>query len=178
MKKELAPAGNIERKIFNIRGKNVMLDSDLAALYGVETKNLNKATKRNIERFPAHYMFQLTKEEAETLRFQNGTSNRGGRRYLPYVFTEQGVAMLSSVLNSARAVAINIQIIDAFIAIRQYALSAREDGNVIGRLGVMERVLLAYMEKNDKRVDDIIEVLNTMLEAEEKQETKKIGFVP
>lgn len=103
----------IERKIYLVRGQKVMLDSDLAELYGVETFNLNKAVKRNLDRFPQDFMFQLTKEEAEPLRFQTGMSKaegRGGRRYFPYAFTEQGVAMLSSVLRSERAIHVNIAI--------------------------------------------------------------------
>ena len=99
-----------------------MLDSDLAEMHGVETFNLNKAIKRNIDRFPQDFMFQLTKEEAESLRFQIGMSKpqgRGGRHYLPYVFTEQGVAMFSSVLNSERAVKVNIEIMRAFVRLRQ-----------------------------------------------------------
>ena len=111
----------IRNLIYTIRGKQVMLDSDLAALYQVETKNLNKAVKRNIERFPVSFCFQLTEEEVENLRFQIGTSslNYGGRRYLPYVFTEQGVAMLSSVLRSEKAALINIAIMRAFVEIRK-----------------------------------------------------------
>lgn len=103
--KALIPVEIIEKKILLVRGEKVMLDADLAELYGVETFNLNKAVKRNIDRFPEDFMFQLSKEEADSLRFQIGMSKetgRGGRRYLPYVFTEQGVAMLSSVLNSKR----------------------------------------------------------------------------
>ena len=102
----------IENSIYLIRGEKVILDADLAQLYGVETKILNKAVKRNLDRFPEDFMFQLTTEEAENLRFQIGTSKkqRGGRRYLPYAFTEQGVAMLSSVLNSKRAIDVNIAI--------------------------------------------------------------------
>src|SRR5688572_22457445 len=102
------PAEIIERKIYLIRGHKVMLDSDLAELYVVETKALNQAVKRNLERFPDDFMFQLTASEEAALRSQIVTSNtKGGRRYLPYVFTEQGVAMLSSVLNSQRAVQVN-----------------------------------------------------------------------
>jgi hypothetical protein len=115
--KALVPVEIIEKKILLIRGEKVMLDADLAELYEVETFNLNKAVKRNIDRFPQDFMFQLTKEEADSLRFQIGMSKkegRGGRRYLPYVFTEQGVAMLSSVLNSERAVKVNIEIMRAF----------------------------------------------------------------
>jgi ORF6N domain len=117
------PPGSITRRIFSFRGHNVLLDVDLAELYQVETKNLNKAVKRNLERFPEDFMFQLTNEEAESLRFQIGTSNegRGGRRYSPYAFTEQGVAMLSSVLNSDRAIQVNIAIMRAFVQLKQFA---------------------------------------------------------
>lgn len=102
----LIPTERIEQAIYFIRGEKVMLDRDLAGLYGVETKVLNRAVKRNLQRFPLDFMFQLTDDEANLLRCQIGTSKqgRGGRRYLPYVFTEQGVAMLSSVLNSERGV--------------------------------------------------------------------------
>ncbi len=114
---------NIENLIYEIRGVQVMLDSDLAKLYKCAngTKDINKAVKRNIERFPENFMFQLTDEEYSRLRFQTGTSNtKGGRRYNPYVFTEQGIAMLSSVLHSETAVTISIKIINAFIAMRKY----------------------------------------------------------
>lgn len=114
--------------IVTIRHHRVILDSDLAALYGVETKNLNKAVQRNIERFPKDFMFQLTSKEYEALRFQIGTSKtgRGGRRYMPYVFTQEGVAMLSSVLQSPRAVAVNTAIMRAFVRLRQLMLSVEE----------------------------------------------------
>jgi hypothetical protein len=100
----------VATKIFEIRGKKVMLDRDLAKLYGVATRNLNKAVKRNMERFPEDFMYQLTNEEVTNLKFQIGTSSWGGTRKLPYVFTEQGVAMLSSVLSSKRAIRVNIMI--------------------------------------------------------------------
>ncbi len=110
------PAERIARSILLIRGHKVMLDADLARLYSVRTFNLNKAVKRNLDRFPQDFMFQLTAEEAAALRFQIGISKtgRGGRRYLPYAFTEQGVAMLSSVLRSKRAVQVNIEIMRPF----------------------------------------------------------------
>ena len=102
---KLIPHEQIEKRIFLLRGHKVMLDSDLAELYGVQTKALTRAVGRNLDRFPEDFMFQLTPDEAKDLRCQFGTSKgRGGRRYLPYVFTEQGVAMLSSVLNSERAI--------------------------------------------------------------------------
>jgi phage regulator Rha-like protein len=118
----------IEQRIYLIRGQKVMLDRDLAALYQVQTKNLNKAVKRNLDRFPGDFMFRVAPEEIESLRFQIGTSNtsRGGRRYLPYVFSEQGVAMLSSVLNSKRAVQMNIAIIRVFIKLREAAISQKD----------------------------------------------------
>lgn len=109
----LAPLERIEQVILLVRGHKVMLDADLAALYGVETKALTRAMKRNIGRFPPDFMFQLTKEEFDDLRRQSGTSSSwGGRRYPPYAFTEQGVAMLSGVLQSQRAVQVNIQIME------------------------------------------------------------------
>src|SRR5438270_11850698 len=116
----------IEQAIVLIRGQKVLLDRDLAKLYGVTTFNLNKAVKRNIDRFPEDFMFRLTKDEAEALRFQFGMSKptgRGGRRYPPYAFTEQGVAMLSSVLRSPRAVRLNIEIMRAVVRLRQLLAS-------------------------------------------------------
>ena len=127
---------SIQTRIYEIRGQRVMLDRDLAALYEVETKALNLAVKRNSKRFPADFMFQLTKEEFDSLRFQNETSkspgnsirsqietsNRGGTRYLPYAFTEQGVAMLSGILNSDKVINMNIAIMHAFVEIRRLTL--------------------------------------------------------
>lgn len=120
----------IEAMIYSIRGQKVMLDSDLAQLYGVETGALNRQVKRNINRFPSDFMFQLSKIEDESLRCQIGISNevKGGRRYLPYVFTENGVAMLSSVLSSERAVEINISIMRIFTKLRSF--HALENGHV------------------------------------------------
>ncbi len=116
----LMPAERIERVILVLRGEKVILDSEIALLYEVETKALVQAMKRNLDRFPRDFMFQLTREEVEFLRCQSGTSKgRGGRRYLPYAFTEQGVAMLSSVLSSERAVRVNIEIMRTFVRLRQ-----------------------------------------------------------
>lgn len=113
----------IQSKIYEVRGQKVMLDKDLAELYQVTTGNLNKAVKRNIKRFPSDFMFQLTNEEWEALRFQNGIIKRGGRgehtKYLPHAFTEQGLAMLSGLLNSDIAIQVNINIMRAFVAVRQ-----------------------------------------------------------
>jgi hypothetical protein len=115
--KSLVPVEVIERKILLIRSHKVMVDEHLAELYGVTTKRLNEQVKRNLKRFPPDFMFQFSEEETEILRSQFATSKarRGGRRYLPYAFTEQGVAMLSSVLNSEQAIEVNIQIIRAFV---------------------------------------------------------------
>lgn len=119
--KSIIPSAFISQKIFFVRGTRVMLDVDLARLYGVETKNLNKAVKRNASRFPFDFMFQLSSKEMQFLRFQIGTSKgvQGGRRrYAPYAFTEQGIAMLSSVLRSARAVQVNVAIMRTFVRLR------------------------------------------------------------
>jgi phage regulator Rha-like protein len=128
--KVLIPTEIIEKKILLIRGEKVMLDADLAELYAVETKMLVRAVKRNIDRFPEDFMFQLAEEEFQNLRFQFGTSSQwGGRRYLPYVFTEQGVAMLSSVLNSERAVQVNIAIMRTFVKLRELLSTNKRQKN-------------------------------------------------
>jgi hypothetical protein len=116
----------VATKILLVRGKKVMLDRDLAELYGVTTFNLNKAVKRNIERFPEDFMFVLTKEEVKNLTFQFGISSWGGRRSLPHLFTEQGVAMLSGVLNSQRAIKVNIAIMRAFVRLREILLTHKD----------------------------------------------------
>lgn len=127
-KTDLISIEKIEKAIYVIRGEEVMLDRDLAFLYGVETKTLNRAVKRNLQRFPPDFMFQLTEDEAEALRCQIGTSKkgRGGKRYLPYVFTEPGVSMLSTVLSSKRAIAVSIEMIRAFIKLRELFASNAE----------------------------------------------------
>ena len=121
--KALVPIAAIESKILLVRGEKVMLDIDLSSLYGVDTKRLIQAIKRNRRRFPDDFMFQINKEEFKILRSQIVTSSWGGRRYLPYAFTEQGVAMLSSVLNSERAVRVNIEIMRAFVKLRRILAS-------------------------------------------------------
>ena len=163
----------IENRIFTIRGLKVMLDSDLAMLYEVETKYLNRIVKRNLKRFPEDFMFQLTPDEFKILRCQFVTSNKsqGGRQYLPYVFTEQGIAMLSGLLNSDVAIFANIQIMRAFVALRQYAIAQSSKNAEIEEL---RRLLLLYIEKNDSRVNEIIIALNNLIETP--KETKKIGF--
>ncbi|ANI89745.1 DNA-binding protein [Arachidicoccus ginsenosidimutans] len=146
----------IKKLIYTIRDKQVMLDSDLATLYQVETKNLNKAVKRNIERFPEKFCFQLTNDEADFLRFQIGTSNvgRGGRRYLPYVFGEQGIAMLSAVLRSDVAVRVSIDIMDAFVEMRRMLIS---NASLFHRLDKME---IRQLE-TDQKIEEIFKALES-----------------
>ncbi len=145
----------IERRIYSIRDRQVMLDSDLADLYQVKTKNLNKAIKRNPDRFPQDFMFQLTKKEAGNLRFQFGTSSYGGRRYLPYAFSEYGVVMLSSVLNSHRAIQMNIAIVRAFIKLREmleeYKGLSKQVAKIKGVQDLHTKVLVKVV-KNLKRI--------------------------
>ena len=161
------PNERIEKRIFFFCCEKVMLDSDLAELYEVLTGNLNKAVKRNKERFPADFMFQLNKEEFDGLMFQSGISKgRGGVRKLPYAFTESGVAMLSSVLKSERAIAVNIQIVRAFIQLRKM-LSTHE--SLRKKIEAMER-------KYDKQFKAVFDVLRQLLK-EEAEPKRKIGFV-
>jgi len=110
----------IQNKIYEIRGQRIMLDFDLAEMYETETKRLKEAVRRNVDRFPEDFMFQLSKDEYENLRTQSATSSHGGTRYMPFAFTEQGVAMLSSVLNSKKAIQVNIAVIRAFVVLRQH----------------------------------------------------------
>jgi ORF6N domain len=157
----------IHNKIYEIRGHKVMLDSDLAELYGVETRILNQAVKRNSTRFPEDFAFQLTDNELINLRSQIVISkkyNYGGARYLPFAFTEQGVAMLSSVLKSDKAVQVNIAIVRAFVMLRQYALNYKELRDKIAELET----------KYDEKFDDINEVLNYLMSP--KNDRNLIGF--
>ncbi|WP_177760895.1 ORF6N domain-containing protein [Flavobacterium sp. I3-2] len=146
----------IRNLIYSIRGKQVMLDSDLASLYQVETKNLNKAVKRNIDRFPASFCFQLTEEEIENLRFQIGTSSLsyGGRRYLPYVFTEQGVAMASAILRSDIAVKVSVEIMEAFVEMRRMLIS---NASMFHRL---DKIELKQLEA-DRKFEEIFKALES-----------------
>lgn len=163
----------IENKIYIIRGQKVMLDRDLAELYGVETKQLKRQVNRNEERFPEDFMFKLTKEEFENWRRQFGTSNLGdkmGLRYSPYVFTEHGVLMLSSVLNSPRAIQVNIQIMRIFAHIRQ-TLS----DNIELRLEI--EMIKKKVNNHDKNIEVVFKYLDEFLEKREKPlPRKKIGF--
>jgi phage regulator Rha-like protein len=170
--KAVIPIEIIERKIYLIRSQKVMLDSDLAELYGVKTFNLNKAVKRNIDRFPQDFMFQLTKEEADSLRFQIGMSKsegRGGRRYLPYAFTEQGVAMLSSVLRSERAIHVNIAIMRVFVKLREFLSTHKE---LAHKLAELERKI----ERHDEEIKAIFDAIRQLMTPPQKAK-RTIGFL-
>ena len=146
----------IGQKIFFVRGTRVMLDADLAQLYGVATKNLNKAVKRNASRFPSDFMFQLSSKDLDSLRFQFGTSKPGpgGRRFAPYAFTEQGIAMLSSVLRSSRAVQVNVAIMRTFVPLREMLTTHDE----------LRRKIDAMEKHYDARFQAVFETIQQMLE--------------
>lgn len=161
----------ILNRIYSVRGQKVMIDEDLAGLYGVETRRLNEQVKRNIKRFPKDFMFTLSQKEFENLKSQNATSSWGGRRKLPNAFTEQGVAMLSSVLNSDIAIEVNIRIIRVFSKLREYALTHKE---ILFQLSKLEH----EVKGNSKDIENIFLVLKELIE---KQITpaprRKIGFI-
>ena len=166
---QLVPAEQVERLIHLVRGEKVLLDTDLAMLYGVTTGNLNKAVKRNQQRFPPDFMFQLTDAEAMALIFQSGRSNqRGGRRHNPYAFTEQGVAMLSSVLRSERAVQVNVAIMRAFVSLRRMLAAndtlARKLAELEGRL-----------EGHDQAIKSLFDAIR-QLAAPPAKPRREIGF--
>jgi len=168
VKAELVPLEHVERVILIIRGHKVLLDVDLADMYGVEAKVLNQAVKRNIDRFPEDFMFQLTTEEAEVLRSQTVTLKGGRgqhRKYLPYAFTEQGVAMLSSVLRSPRAVQVNIEIMRAFVRLRQM-LQSNSD---------LARKLTAMEKKYDAQFKIVFDAIRELMTPPTKPK-RRIGF--
>ena len=156
----------IKNKIHEIRGHKVMLDFDLALLYGTETKVLKQSVRRNISRFPQDFIFELTEGEFNSLKSQIVTSNKGGIRYMPFAFTEQGIAMLSSVLNSEKAIAINISIIRAFVTMRQFTLTYSE---------LKERIVAI-----ESQFPDIYKALNYLVDKDNnsnnKTERPKIGY--
>lgn len=155
-----------------IRGQKVLLDWDLAALYGVSTGNLNRAVKRNMERFPGDFMFQMTIEEAKNLRCQSGISSSGygGRRYLPFAFTEQGVAMLSSVLRSRQAIQVNVAIMRAFVRLREMLSLHKE---LARKLSELEQKI----EGHDTAIQSLFEAIRQLMSPDEAEKTKpEIGF--
>lgn len=168
--KIIQPDEIIMNKIFSIRGQKVMIDSDLSELYGVETRRLNEQVKRNILRFPEDFMFQLTEDEFSNLKSQIATSRWGGRRKLPYVFTEHGVLMLSSVLNSEHAINVNIQIMRIFTKVREIltdTLSLKLDIEKIKK----------KLENQDKSIELIFSYLDELMEIQENPKSRKtIGY--
>ena len=168
-KKSIIPAERIENHILLIRSHKVLLDSDLAELYGVETGALTQAVRRNIDRFPDDFMFQLTNDEFEDLKCQSGISSWGGRRYAPYAFTEQGVAMLSSVLHSPRAVQVNVEIMRAFVRLRQMLASNTE----------LARKLNNLEKKYGAKFSVVFEAIRQLMAPPSKQKNKEpFGFHP
>jgi len=164
--KSLIPIERIEQKILLIRGQKVMLDSDLAELYVVETKQLKRQVRRNIERFPEDFMFELSKKEFSNLRCQIDTSSWGGTRYRPYAFTEQGVAMLSSVLNSKRAIEVNIQIMRTFVKLRKMIISNKE---LAGKLKELEK-------KYDAQFKAVFNAIKKLMATSETKTKRITGF--
>jgi len=156
-------------QIYLVRGHKVMLDRDLAALYGVPTKALNQAIKRNLARFPEDFMFQLSKAEVTDLRSQIVTSSWGGRRYLPYVFTQEGVAMLSSVLRSSRAIQMNIVIMRAFVRIRELLATNKDAAR---RLQDIER----RQDDQEEKIDGIVQAIEVLMEPDPVPRSRRIGF--
>lgn len=173
---ELIPVPAIQKRIVLVRELYVMLDGDLADLYGVETRRLVEQVKRNADRFPPDFMFQLTREEAAALRSQSAISKpaRGGRRYAPYVFTEQGVAMLSGVLRSKTAVAVNIAIMRAFVELRRVAGSYAA---IEKRLADLERETQARLGRHDQQLDAIFAALRQLINPPPRRR-RPIGFSP
>ena len=165
-KNQLIPVERIERLILLIRGEKVILDRDLAELYGVSTGNLNRAVSRNMSRFPKDFMFQLSKEEQVKLMFQFGTSSWGGTRKLPRVFTEQGVAMLSSVLRSPRAILVNIEIMRAFVRLRKILST---NAHLAKKINVLE-------QKYDAQFKAVFDAIRQLMTPSSKSK-RHIGFV-
>ncbi|MGH9575606.1 MAG: ORF6N domain-containing protein [Candidatus Acidiferrales bacterium] len=166
----ILPADRIESRILLVRGEKVILDSDLAELYGVNTKRLNEQVKRNKDRFPADFMFQLNLVEAEHLRSQSATSKsaRGGRRYRPYAFTEHGAIMAASVLNTPRAVEVSVYVVRAFINLRETISTHKELANKFAELE-------NRMETHDEDIGALFEAIRQLMEPPDKP-TKRIGF--
>ncbi|RLB75397.1 MAG: ORF6N domain-containing protein [Deltaproteobacteria bacterium] len=163
------PIESIVNKIIFLRGEKVLLDRDLAGLYGVETKILNRAVRRNIKRFPADFMFELTKEEFDDLRFQLGTSSWGGARYNPMVFTEHGALMAANILRSKTALSMSIYVVRAFIRMREELTSRRD---LEERLDQIEKILLVH----DTELKELCEKIRPLLLPPPEKPRKKIGF--
>lgn len=161
----------VKNLIYEVRGYKVMFDSDLAALYEVPTKRLNEAVKRNITRFPANFMFRLTKDEWHVLRSQIATFKKDIRKYPPYAFTEQGVAMLSSVLNSEKAIQVNIQIMNTFVQMRQWAIGNKD---LARRVAELENYFIEHCNDNKKDMREIYEAIDLLMD---RTKPARVGFV-
>jgi len=164
----------IQQTIHEVRGHKIMLDRDLARLYDVPTKSLNLAVKRNLDRFPSDFMFQLTRDELNSLRFQFETSKRGGDRYLPYAFTELGVAMLSSVLNNHRAIQMNIIIMRTFVFLRQNVLSYKD---LAEDMEVIRKTVNNHGEQLNLIYEAIENFLDNKAEQQSWKDRERIGFI-
>ncbi len=168
----IIPEELVINKIFHIRGHKVMLDSDLAELYGIETRVLNQALSRNMDRFPNDFMFRLTNEEWENLKSQIVTSSWGGRRTVPFVFTEHGVLMLSSVLNSKRAIQVNIQVMRIFTRIRQ---AVADHGTLKAEIDEIKKAV----HNQNQNIEVVFQYLDELMEKQDNpQPRKRIGFKP
>jgi cell division septum initiation protein DivIVA len=169
--KLIASVEKIESRIFVIRGQKVMLDADLAELYGVETKRLNEQVRRNSERFPEDFMFQLTAEEFENLKSQFATSSWGGRRKLPFAFTEHGAIMAASVLNSTRAIEISVHVVRAFVHLRELVSTHKE---LSQQLNQLERKVGAH----DRAIAELINAIRQLMTPLDSKKKRPIGFAP
>lgn len=169
--KTLVAVANIESKILLIRGQKVMLDADLAELYGVETRRLNEQVGRNIERFPVDFMFQLTAEEFANLKSQFATSSWGGRRKLPYAFTEHGAIMAASVLNSQRAIEISVHVVRAFVHLRDLISGNKE---LSAKLDQLERKVAGH----DRAIAELINAIRQLMAPSAPNKKRPIGFAP
>ena len=166
---KIIPDETIIRKIYTIRGQKVMLDADLAILYEIETKRLKEAVRRNIERFPEDFMFELNVKEYNSLRTQIATSNRGGSRYLPFAFTEQGVAMLSGVINSPKAIDMNIAIMRAFVETRKLVHSNKKIAEQI-------KMLFDRIGEHDVQLSAIYDALENLMDEKGEEKVTKTGW--
>ena len=175
---DLTKQDHLTQQIYTIREQKVMLDSDLAKLYKVETKVLNQAVKRNIDRFPSDLMYELTDEEFEILRSQNVTSSWGGRRYIPNVFTEQGVYMLATVLKSKVATDVTLDIMRTFTKMREFAIGYKD---IVTKLNEIEKTMKIDQQQqnfNTERIDEAFELLNQILRDTQSTNKNIIGFRP
>ncbi|MDP8258937.1 MAG: ORF6N domain-containing protein [Candidatus Aadella gelida] len=157
---------DVKERIYRIRGKNVMLDEEIAELYGVSTKRLNEQVRRNIKRFPSDFMFRLVAKEVAILKSQIATSRWGGRRYFPYAFTEQGVAMLSSVLHSEKAIQVNISIMRAFVSLRRMVITSEG----------LKRKIELIEKKYDAQFKVVFTAIKQLISPPSEKKRKRIGF--